>query len=238
MGNSDPKTFGQLHVYEEKPEKNHVAPITADAKISSTQAVSRTLTLLSQNGSTVLLGNTLLVPVATSVMYVRPLYLESNVDHVSQPLLTKVIGVLGARVVMSTTLPEMLQGLLGVNIAGTSPPTTTPTTKPTTTQKPTPPTQGSGTAINSQDVAKANDDLTQAAADFTAAQTALQAGNLGTYQKDVQAAQSLSTQAEKLLSQASQTATSGGATTTTTSTPSPSSGSTTTTSTTAAGAET
>jgi uncharacterized protein len=226
MGSSDPMTFGQLHVYETASGKSHVGPVQADAEISSNKAVSDTITLLNQQDSSVYLGDTLIVPVATSVIYVRPLYVESK--SVAQPLLTDVIGVLGHKVVMRTTLDTMLDTLLGTHLAATAPAvsTTTVTTGPTKTKR-------VSTSTSAQDVQMAQTDLATAAQDFTKADAALKTGKLGTYQTFVQQAETLTSKAQQLLGSAKGTAGSGpsgsgaaagtpptsGATSTTTATP-------------------
>ena len=48
-------------------------PANADAEISANQAVSTDISLLDQNGSEVLLGETLMVPIGNSMVYLRPL---------------------------------------------------------------------------------------------------------------------------------------------------------------------
>ena len=47
------------------------------AKIDATPSVSQQITLLNSNGSSALLGNVLMIPVANSLLYIQPLYVES-----------------------------------------------------------------------------------------------------------------------------------------------------------------
>ena len=66
--------------------------------------------MLNQHGSRVLLGNTLMVPVGQSIVYLRPLYVASS--SIPQPQLTYVIGVLGQKVVIKSTVAQTLSSLL------------------------------------------------------------------------------------------------------------------------------
>ena len=53
-------------------------PANADAEISANKTVSSDITLLDQHGSEVLLGETLMVPIANSMVYLRPLYVVAD----------------------------------------------------------------------------------------------------------------------------------------------------------------
>jgi hypothetical protein len=128
-----------------------------------------------------------MVPVDQSVLYIRPLYVESSGNP--QPQLRDVIAVFGQRVSMETTLSDALSNALGTTVGATT------TTGPTSTQ--TAGSLGSGPAGQIQTL------LNQASADYQAAQKALTAGGtgaLGTYQSDINAENAALSQAEQLLS--------------------------------------
>ncbi len=48
------------------------------AQIDATPAVSQQITLLKPDGSSALLGNVLMIPVADSLLYIQPLYVQSS----------------------------------------------------------------------------------------------------------------------------------------------------------------
>jgi uncharacterized protein len=163
VATSDPSNYGQLHVYVTMRGQSTTGPAQADSYISQNAQVSSTITLLDQHGSQVLLGNDLMVPLDQSVLYVRPFYVSSTSNPL--PQLRYVIAVFNQQVSISPTLSGAIANVLG----GTIP--TTPTINP------------SGGGKKGQTAAYY---LTQASADYAAAQAALKAGNLGTYQADVQ----------------------------------------------------
>ena len=67
VGQSDPSHYGQLDVYQ-TPQGTY-GPANADAEISANTTVSSDISLLDQNGSEVLLGETLMVPIGNSMVY-------------------------------------------------------------------------------------------------------------------------------------------------------------------------
>ena len=191
VGNSGPTQFGQLHVYETRPGASKVGPVLADNYIEQTTTVSSKITLLNKEGSRVLLGNILPVLVGQSVIYVRPLYVESKTT-VAQPQLKYVIAVLGQQVRMEPTLGATLNALLGTTLKSTGGILTTTPNAPTEP----PPSRGKS---SSSAVQKARTLLAEASADFAKAQADLKAGDLGGYQSEIAAAQVAAAKAEALL---------------------------------------
>ena len=94
IAGSDPGHYGQLQMFV-TPRNNPVnGPAIVAAKIDATASVSREVSLLNQNGSSVLLGNVLMIPVADSLLYIQPLYVESSRNAI--PELQQVIAVYGS----------------------------------------------------------------------------------------------------------------------------------------------
>jgi uncharacterized membrane protein (UPF0182 family) len=166
VATSDPSDYGQLHVYETPRGTLVTGPVQADSEIQQNAKVSSIITPLDQHGSSVLLGNNLMVPLDQSVLYIRPLYVTSTSNPM--PQLKYVIAVFNQDVGIEPTLAGALSDVLGANISGG----TTPTTSP------------SGTSKAGQN---ASYYLKRMSADYAAAQSALAAGNLGAYQNNVNA---------------------------------------------------
>ncbi len=196
IATSDPQDYGGLTVYQ--TPQGTVGPANADQKIQANPTVSSDITLYDQHGSEVLLGNTLMVPVGQSIIYLRPLYVASSSNPL--PQLTDVIGVLGQKVVVKSTLSATLTSLLNV-------PVSTPGNSSG---------GGSGTTPGSGSVPTAvQQDLAAAQADYQNALKALAAGDLGGFQSDINAMQQQVTNAQQALGSAT-----GASTTTTTTVPS------------------
>lgn len=84
VAGSDPGQYGRLTVYATTPGQSIDGPALIDARISATQSISSQISLLNQNGSSVELGNVQMVPVGQSMLYFRPLYVESARNPVPQ----------------------------------------------------------------------------------------------------------------------------------------------------------
>jgi hypothetical protein len=180
VGQSDPKTYGKLDLYQ--VPQGTIGPANADAQISGTSAVSQQITLLDKGGSQVLLGETLMVPIADSMVYIRPLYVSPPANP--NPTLQDVVAVLGSDVQIAPTLSQVMQQLTNVAL---------PTSNGV-----------SGTGTVPATVANL---LSQAQADYSAAQTALEAGDLATYQQDIKDMQAAIASAQAVLPAATSTPT-------------------------------
>lgn len=167
IATSDPNDYGQLNLYETPRGTSVLGPVQADSAIQQTSEVSSNITLLDQHGSNVLLGNILMVPLDQSVLYIRPLYVSSSSNPL--PQLRYVIAVFNQDVAIAPTISSALSQVLGASISGSNGP---------------PPPNSGGTGSSGHDAAYY---LKQAATFYRSAQAALTAGDLGTYQADVNA---------------------------------------------------
>ena len=183
---SDPGEYGKLILFRTSPGQQINGPSLVASNIEADTAISSQISLLNTQGSSVLFGNILLVPIDRSIVYIRPLYVQAERNPV--PKLVRVIAVYGNRAIMRDTLQEALEELFPG-----APPTleegqTGETPPPGGTNPPGGPTQpGQPSAVA--------DLIAQADAAFTAAQAALQQGDLATYQKKVNEAAALVRQA-------------------------------------------
>ncbi|HEV8115492.1 MAG TPA: UPF0182 family protein [Acidimicrobiales bacterium] len=175
---SDPGEYGKLILFRTPTGQQINGPSLVASNIQADSAISQQISLLNQEGSSVLFGNILLVPVDRSIIYVRPLYLQGDQNPV--PKLVRVIVVYGNKSVMRNTLAEALAELFpGAPSTLEQNPgsTTTPTSQPPEGTPPQP-----GTTAPSASVA---DLISQADSAFVAAQAALKRGELAEYQRKV-----------------------------------------------------
>ncbi len=202
---SDPSNYGQISVYTMPAGQRTPAPAQIDSLIQQDTTVSKDISLLNTNGSEVLLGNVLTVPIDQSLLYIRPLYVSSKANGQALPELKRVIVVYNNNVYYENTLQESLQdafpGLTSItqeqNVGqagpGGTPASSTTTTPPTTTPG-TPGTTTTTAPPGSQSVASL---LSQAQNAFNAANAALAKNppDFATYEQDIQKAQNLVAQA-------------------------------------------
>ncbi len=106
----DGEHLGEL-VFEQLSKQNIVyGPMQIDARINQDQNISRDLTLWSQHGSQVLRGQTLVLPIENSFLYVATIYLQST--QASMPQLKKVALAMGNQLAYADTYELALTQLI------------------------------------------------------------------------------------------------------------------------------
>jgi uncharacterized membrane protein (UPF0182 family) len=158
---------------------NVLGPLQFDNNINTDPIISPEISLLSQHGSSVILGNVIVLPFNNdSFLYVRPLYVlaSSASGGTAFPQLHKVIVGTQSAVAQGDSFAQALQTLFnttqpipGLDNSSTAPPPTTqpgPTTTPST--------------LTAEELALVNDLLTHQ----QAAQAALQKGDFTTFGKE------------------------------------------------------
>ncbi len=100
------------------PQQTSVyGPQQFNSKINTDTAIASQLTLLSQRGSEYILGETSIIPIENSIIFVRPLYLKSQSGK-SLPELKKVIVGYGDKVVMEDDIQSAFKKLFNVKVEG------------------------------------------------------------------------------------------------------------------------
>ncbi|HBV97807.1 MAG: hypothetical protein JL50_02800 [Peptococcaceae bacterium BICA1-7] len=110
-GRSDGENYGKLLLYEFPKQELVYGPQQIEARIDQDSYISQQITLWSQKGSSVNRGNLLVIPIKDSLLYVEPLYLQSEQSRM--PELRRVIVAHGDRIVMEPTLEEALNKMFG-----------------------------------------------------------------------------------------------------------------------------
>ena len=110
-GRSDGEGYGTLLQYEFPKQELVYGPSQIEARIDQTPEISEQLTLWSQEGSRVIRGDLLVIPIEQSLLYVEPVYLRAEQGEL--PELKRVIMAYGNQVVMDTTLEGVLTRIFG-----------------------------------------------------------------------------------------------------------------------------
>jgi uncharacterized membrane protein (UPF0182 family) len=109
VARSDGAHYGRMLVFQFPKQKVVFGPRQIVARINQDEAISPQITLWNQQGSEVLQGTLLVIPIEESLLYIRPLYLRSAGGRI--PELRRVIVAYQNQIVMEETLERSLDRL-------------------------------------------------------------------------------------------------------------------------------
>ncbi len=128
VAGNEPDNYGKLTVYQFPQDSLVFGPMQAENQIDSNPTISAQLSLWNQQGSHVVRGDLLLIPVGKTILYVEPIYLVANRDN-SLPQLERVIIDFNQQVFFNTSLGAAMNDLLNAT-QGTAPQPNMPSTGP------------------------------------------------------------------------------------------------------------
>lgn len=170
--------YGEIVAYQFPPGENVDGPSQVFSRMQQDARFSADQTLFSQSGSDVRFGDFLIIPISDGLLYVQPVYVRSS-QETAIPELKRVLIANGGKVGYGSNLQLALNDSFGVAIV------------PPPDGEPAP----GGTVP--QQIARL---LQQAVDHFARAEDALRAGDLATYQTEIEAAQAAIERANELAS--------------------------------------
>jgi len=114
----DGEHLGEINVLKLPKQKLTLGPMMISARIDQDQTISKDLTMWNQQGSQVLRGQVLVLPIDKTFLYMEPIYLQAAQAKI--PQLQKVVLALGDRIIYSNTYADALAQLSGGAEAGAS----------------------------------------------------------------------------------------------------------------------
>ena len=183
---NDPEKYGEMLVYRFGKDSLVFGPKQIEARIDQDPVISSQLSLWNQQGSQVIRGNLLVIPIGESLLYVEPLYLQAATGKI--PELKRVILATSERVVMAENLGLALVEQFGGDVLSdaklaelaVSGGGELPAALPSTTD-----------ATGQVDLAMSSLEelILEASNRYNLAQTALQSGNWAAYGSELEALQ-------------------------------------------------
>jgi len=125
---NDPPYLGELWVFQFPKDQVVFGPMQVESRINQDPFIAQQLTLWNQQGSRVIRGNLIVLPVGRSLVYVEPLFLQAERSQL--PELRRVVVAHGPRVAMAPTLEAALR-----QVVDASPPTSPPAGLPDLVQE-------------------------------------------------------------------------------------------------------
>lgn len=116
----DPPHYGGIIAYTFPKQKLVFGPRNIQARINQDPVISQQISLWNQQGSRVIAGNLLAIPIDQSLIYVQPLYLASS-EQGALPELRRVVVAYGNQIAMESTLEAALARIFGGRVRGEEP---------------------------------------------------------------------------------------------------------------------
>jgi len=138
MGRCDGPNLGKVSVLLLSKQELIPGPMNISAYINQDQNISKDLTLWNQQGSHVLRGQILVLPVGNTFLYVDPIYIQASEG--SMPQLKKIVLAVGNRLVYADSYEQALAqlGSEGAPAAAQTSSTTSPPSATTAIPAPAP----------------------------------------------------------------------------------------------------
>ena len=201
---NDPERYGEIEVYEIRSSTPVDGPALFNSNIQTEEEISERVTLLNQNGSTVVPGNLLLIPVENSLLYVRPLYIEATGTTAVPELQLVIVGV-GPEVKIADSFEAALAAAIpGLQAdVGSGPISASPDPESSSEDDSSSGAPAEPDDLDSSDELSIEELLAKSREAFDRADAALRAGDLAGYQRWVESAAGYIAKAQRLLGQAS-----------------------------------
>lgn len=113
MARCDGPNLGEMNVLLLSKQEILLGPMQVEARINQDQNISKDLTLWNQQGSQVLRGQMLVLPVDGTFLYVEPIYIQAK--EARMPQLKKVVVAVGNSLIYADTYDQALAQLTGNN---------------------------------------------------------------------------------------------------------------------------
>ncbi|WKN32486.1 UPF0182 family protein [Porifericola rhodea] len=115
-GLSDADNYGRFIAYQFPKEKRVLGPQQVETKIDQNSFLSSQLSLWDQRGSNVIRGNVLAIPVDETIIYVEPIYLQS--ETAAYPELRLVVVMHNDELSYADNFEDALQGIFDGSSGG------------------------------------------------------------------------------------------------------------------------
>jgi uncharacterized membrane protein (UPF0182 family) len=122
----DGDQLGKLIFYQLPKQQLMYGPMQIESRIDQDQTISKDLTLWNQQGSRVLRGNIIALPVTGGFLYLESIYIQAT--EARMPQLKKVVLAMGDRLIYRDNFDEALADLTATAAPAVAPAPAAPTT--------------------------------------------------------------------------------------------------------------
>ena len=111
MARCDGENLGELVFLQLSKQELIFGPMQIEARINQDQFIAKDLALWSQQGSQVLRGHILVLPLEDSFLYVEPIYIQAS--EARMPQLRKIVMAMGNRLIYADNYEQAVAALTG-----------------------------------------------------------------------------------------------------------------------------
>ncbi|MEA3424219.1 MAG: UPF0182 family protein [Bacillota bacterium] len=115
VGRSDYENYGKMLIYRFTKDRTIDGPMMIESRIDQNSTISPQFTLWGQEGSSVLRGNVIVVPIEDTLLYIEPIYIQADNKN-AIPEMKRVIVAYNDKIVMEENLDDALKKLFNVII--------------------------------------------------------------------------------------------------------------------------
>lgn len=108
VARNDGEHYGEFVLYRFPKDRSIIGPQQIEAQISNNDVISRDLSLWNSQGSEVIRGHLLTIPMENSILYIEPLYIRAS-SETAIPEVKRIIAAFNSKIVMDTTLEGALK---------------------------------------------------------------------------------------------------------------------------------
>lgn len=106
----DKDDYGKMVLYKFPPDKTIAGPVMFKQKYNQDPNISKEISLWNTEGSGLVYGDTMIIPINNTLMYVEPIYLRASGKN-SIPEMKRVIVSLGDKIVLADSIDSALNQL-------------------------------------------------------------------------------------------------------------------------------
>jgi len=113
----DGDNYGKMVVYKFPPEKTIYSPYLFKQKVNQDTTISQELSLWNKEGSQVIFGDTIIVPINNNLLYIEPMYLRASGTS-SIPEVKKIIVSYSDKMILADSVDSALEQLFNYSDTG------------------------------------------------------------------------------------------------------------------------
>lgn len=104
----DKENYGKMVLYKFPPQKTIYSPYLFKQKLNQDTVISKELSLWNKDGSKVQFGDTIIVPINHSLVYIEPMYLRASGKN-SIPEMKRVVVSYGDKIILAENIDNALE---------------------------------------------------------------------------------------------------------------------------------